>query len=200
MIERTYTSHDIAEFCDVAPSTVVKWMNEGRIKCHQTPGGHNRATRMAVVRFLKQFGFPVPSVLTQRLRILIVDDDEEVAGAIQKGFSLRGDVFQAETCQDGVEALIRIGKSAPALIVLDLVMPKLDGLQVCKVLRDKEETKGIKIIAISGKKAPPKPQEAGIDLFLRKPIDVFELVAEASRLLKVPVVPAEDEAAVEAGG
>ena len=188
MTERTYTTHDIARFCDVYPSTVGNWITSEKLKCsYSTPGGHHRVTREDLLVFLKKFGIPVPPELSARpRRVLIVDDDAEVARVIERVFSRRGAAFEAETCHTGIEALIRIGQAPPDLVILDIVLPKMDGMQVCRVLKSKPETRGIKILAISGKKPPfneKKPQTAKIDFFLRKPLDLPELLAAAEELL-----------------
>jgi CheY-like chemotaxis protein len=73
-------------------------------------------------------------------------------------------------------------------VILDLVLPKMDGLQVCRVLKAKAETRDIRIIAISGKKPPfneKKPSEAKIDAFYRKPLELAELLGKCSELLGV---------------
>lgn len=187
MPERTYTTHDIAKFCDVYPSSVVNWIDDGRLKAYSTPGGHHRVTREDLLAFLAEFRIPIPNELTHRpARILVVDDDEEVTAVIARAFARRAEEFEVEVCHGGIEALIRIGQAPPDLVVLDIVLPRMDGLQVCRVLKSKPETRDIKIVAISGKKPPfneKKPSDAGIDAFLRKPLDLFELVSEVESLV-----------------
>ncbi|MBI3566295.1 MAG: response regulator [Elusimicrobia bacterium] len=187
MPERTYTTHDIAKFCDVYPSSVVNWIGDGRLKAYATPGGHHRVTREDLLAFLTEFRIPIPKELTSRpARILVVDDDKEVTKVVARAFARRGEEFEVEVCHGGIEALIRIGQAPPDLVVLDIVLPRMDGLQVCRVLKSKPETREIKIVAISGKKPPfneKKPSEAGIDAFLRKPLDLFELVSEVEALV-----------------
>jgi CheY-like chemotaxis protein len=191
MVERTYTTHDIAKFCDVYPSSVSNWIGSGKLKsAYSTPGGHHRFTLKDLLVFFKEFGIPVPSELSSRpMRVLIVDDDPEVTRVIQRAFARRAETFEAEVCHTGIEALIRIGQAPPDLVILDIVLPKMDGMQVCRVLKSKPETQGIKIIAISGSKKIPfnekKPHEAKIDAFFRKPLDLLELLDKSAELLAV---------------
>ena len=189
MPERTYTTHDIAKVCDVYPSSVVNWISSGRLKAYSTPGGHNRVTREDLIAFLEELGVPLPKKLAVReTRIMVVDDDVEVTRVIQRAFARCGEDIEVTVCHSGMEALIRIGQSPPDLVILDIVMPRMDGLQLCRVLKSQPETKGIKIIAISGKKPPfneKRPQEAKIDAFFRKPLDLIELLAASGELLGV---------------
>lgn len=195
MPERTYTTHDIAKFCDVYPSSVINWIGSGKLKAYSTPGGHHRVTREDLIAFLNKFEIPLPKKLAApEPRVLIVDDDEEVTRVVQRAFARRGE-FATEVCHDGLEALILIGQNPPDLVVLDIVLPKMDGLQVCRVIKANPKTQDIKIVAISGKKPPfneKKPQEAKIDAFFRKPLDLIELVAKSAELLGAEAAPAAD--------
>lgn len=191
MPERTYTTHDIAKVCDVYPSTVNNWIGSGKLKAYSTPGGHHRVVREDLIAFLNKHEVPLPKKLTQKeCRIMVVDDDVEITNVVGKAFRRCGEDFEVEVCGSGLDALIRIGQAPPDLVILDIVMPQMDGLSVCQVLKSKPETKGIKIIAVSGKKPPfneKRPQDAKIDAFFRKPLDLIELMAKAAELLDVPI-------------
>ena len=189
MPERTFTTHDIADICDVYPSSIINWINSGKLKSYSTPGGHHRVLREDLLRFLGSMGMPLPKELSERpMRVLIVDDDPEVARMLTRAFARFGAKFETETCRNGVEALLSIGQAPPDLVVLDLILPKMDGLQVCRVLKAKPSTRDIRIIAISGKKPPfneKRPSEAKIDAFFRKPLELPERLAAAAELLGV---------------
>ena len=191
MTEKTYTTHDIAKFCDVYPSSVVHWINDGKLKSYQTVGGHHRVSKDNLLSFLRLLNIPIPAELISLGRVLIVDDDEEVARVIERAFARFSDELETEVCHDGIEALIRIGQSPPVLVILDIVMPKMDGIQVCRVLKSSPETRGIKIIAITGKKTPcseKKLAEMKCDALFRKPLDLVELIAKAGQLLDLDLV------------
>jgi excisionase family DNA binding protein len=188
MTERTYTTHEIAKFCDAAPSSVVNWISSGRIKSYVTPGGHHRVTREDLLVFLAEFRFPIPKELAAHpMRVLIVDDDAEVALMIQRTFVRGGGTFETEVCHNGMEALIRIGQAPPDLIVLDIILPKMDGIQVCRVLKSKAPTRDIKIVAITGKKISAadkkRLEEVKVDALFRKPLDVVALLSKCTELL-----------------
>lgn len=186
MPEKIFTTHEIAGFCGVYPSSVVNWINSGKLKSFQTAGGHHRVKRESLLEFMRQLSIPIPASVAGRASVLIVDDDKEVAGAVERAFQRHSEQFDTAVCADGVDALIRIGQTPPMLVILDMVMPKLDGLQVCKILKTKPETRKIKIIAVSGKKFPgtdKKLESLGVEAFFRKPLEIQELVLKAMELL-----------------
>ena len=187
-LKHTYTTHDIARICDVYPSTVGNWISSGKLKCsYETPGGHHRWTREELLSFLKEFNLPVPRQLAERpKRVLIVDDDEAVTDVLERAFSRRPG-YVTEVRHDGVEALIRIGAEPPDLVVLDMVLPGMDGAQVCRVLKSKVETQRVKIVAISAKKTP---HGAKVDAFFQKPLVLAELLAKCDELLLVAGIEA----------
>ena len=187
MPERTFTTHDIAKYCDVYPASVARWINDGKLRSYQTPGGHHRVTKDDLVGFLRQLNMRIPEELAGRRRVLIVDDDSEMARVIARAYSRLED-YEVETCGDGIEALIRIGQGAPDLLILDIILPKMDGVQVCRVLKSKAQTRNIKIIAITGKKLPLSEKrlaDSKVDAIYRKPLDLEELLAKSAELLEL---------------
>jgi CheY-like chemotaxis protein len=197
MPERTYTTHDIAKFCDVYPSSVLHWINGGKLRTYQTDGGHHRVTKEDLIDFLRGLNMKLPDELVARKRVLIVDDDAEVTKLYARAFS-RLPEFDVEICGDGINALIRIGQQTPDLIVLDIVIPKMDGIQVCRVLKSQPQTSGIKIIAVSGQKLPISPKKfvsIKIDAFFQKPVVLKELTDRAAALLRLETAPRKSERA-----
>ncbi len=191
MPERTYTTYDIAKFCDVYPSSVMHWINSRKLRAYQTGGGHHRVTKEDLIDFLKRLNMRLPAELVARKRVLIVDDDAETAKVIARAFSRHAE-YEVETCGDGINALIRIGQQPPDLVILDIVIPKMDGIQVCRVLKGQPKTSGIKIIAITGKKLPcsdKKLTDIKVDGFFRKPLDLQALVDRGSELLRIEHAP-----------
>jgi len=196
MTEKTFTTHDIARFCDVYPSSVANWINSGKIKSYQTPGGHHRVTREDLIAFLGSLRIAIPAELTALTRVLIVDDDVELARTLDGAFRRHPEVFQTEVCHSGVEALIRIGQEPPDLVILDVVLPKMDGVQVCRVLKSNPKTQEIKVIAVSGKRmslSEKRLLEAQVDAFFRKPLDLDELLDKAAELLRLDLPVATEK-------
>jgi len=125
-------------------------------------------------------------------KVLIVDDDP----AIQKllGRALNGNGFETEYAADGFEAGMKTIIFRPHLVILDLFMPKMDGFEICRLLKESPETADIKIITISGFATEENRQRilnCGADLFLPKPLDIKNIKKEIGNILgqcKVSVI------------
>lgn len=187
MNDKNYTTYEIAKFCGVAPSSILKWINEGRIKAGITPGGHRRVTGTDVLAFLKECGMPIPTELATRKKVLLVDDDPEVLSCLEKAFRRHSSLFQVQSSRTGTEALIAIGRETPDLVVLDIVLPGMDGIEVCRILKAAPKTREIRIIGISGQRelGPRKQKEYEVDAFFQKPLDLVELLGKSAELLGV---------------
>jgi two-component system alkaline phosphatase synthesis response regulator PhoP len=117
-------------------------------------------------------------------KILVVDDEEHIVMILKDSLEFSG--FQVVTAYDGLEALERVEKDKPDLIVLDIGMPKLDGWEVCKRLKSDEKTKSIPIIILTAYAQTSdqrKGAQLGADRFISKPCDLTYLVEEINSLL-----------------
>jgi len=88
---KTYTTFYISKICDVYPTTVANWIDEGKLKAFTTPGGHRRVSADDLKEFLKKYNMPVPEKLFSngKKKVLAVDDDKavlKVAGACNSGY------------------------------------------------------------------------------------------------------------------
>ena len=117
-------------------------------------------------------------------KILVVDDEPEAVELVE--FNLRQAGFDVVTAADGAEALKRARAAAPSLVVLDLMLPELDGLEVCKILRRDAATKALPIIMVTAKAAEIDRVlglELGADDYVTKPFSPRELVLRVKKLL-----------------
>lgn len=189
---KTFSTGDIAKYCDVNLRTVIRWIDKGELEGFKLPGrGNNRVTEEAFLAFLHRHNIPVPDDLREvevvnSNRILIVDDEVQIAKAIQR--VLRGAGYETALAQDGFRAGSKLVKDKPALMTLDLSMPGIDGYEVIKFVR---ETPGIchtRILVISALE-DDKLQEAlevGADACLQKPFANSELLASIEKMLESP--------------
>lgn len=182
-----FSTFEAGRVCGVVHTTVINWVNKGLLKAHTTPGGHRRIALQDLVEFMQRFEMPIPPDLAgRRRRILIVEDDAMVQRMLRRALAALEDDVEVDACAGGLEALMKIGKEAPDLLVLDIRIPQVNGFEVLKLLRGSEQTKPIRIIVVTGE-ALSRENEAGVreqaDELLRKPIDVPEFRRRAAELL-----------------
>ncbi len=117
-------------------------------------------------------------------KVLVVDDEEHIVMILKDSLEFSG--FQVVTAYDGLEALERVEKDQPELIVLDIGMPKLDGWEVCRRLKADPKTQDIPIIILTAYAQTSdkrKGVQLGADRFISKPCDLTYLVEEINALL-----------------
>lgn len=189
--ERLLTSHEVGALLQVNPSSVKKWVNEGRIVAFRTPGGHRRIRVADLVDFLHRHAMPIPRPLEAacKRRLLVVDDDLVHLRALArrlKPYAARVDV---ELVQNGIDALVMVGSFKPDLIVLDVYMPELDGIEVCRRLKLKPETRHIGVIVNSAhltKSIEENALAAGAVRCVPKPLDLKVLLEHLGQLQQQP--------------
>jgi len=189
-----FTTFEISQICGVNPTTVQNWVKTKRLKAFQTPGKHRRVRREDLVAFLTQFGMPIPPELgadetPKNLPVvLIVDDEADARNVIADALRASGDETNIMEARNGVDALLAIGRSKPDMIILDVLMPNMNGYDVCERLKANNDTRKIKIVAISGDHSPEVRERilaAGADVFFTKPLDMVSFCDECFRLLEI---------------
>ena len=185
--EKTFTTFEAARLCGVFHTTVINWVNKGKLKARVTPGGHRRIPLSALIVFMKKYEMPIPSTIADAHKhILILDDEPMLTRLFEKGFVKHKDRYAVQVANNPVDALVIIGKKLPHLLVVDLMMPVMDGFQVCQILKSNPATKAMKIVAISGKKLSASQQDflmKNCDKFLQKPFEMNDLVGAIDKLL-----------------
>jgi DNA-binding response OmpR family regulator len=117
-------------------------------------------------------------------RVLIVDDEPNIVAALE--YLLQRSGYEVRVAVNGDEALQEVEKHGPDLVLLDVMMPKKSGYEVCQRIREREDWKRIKIIMLSarGREAEvSKGLSLGADLYITKPFSNAELVARIGDLL-----------------
>ena len=118
-------------------------------------------------------------------KVLLVDDDPVILKLLQVNFEMEG--YKVSTANDGVEGLEKARAERPDIVLLDIMMPRMDGLQVTKELKGSDDTKGIPIILLSAKAQASDVQagkDMGADDYLTKPFDPLELLDRVNELLE----------------
>lgn len=183
MQKRWLTNGDMADLCGVNVQTVNRWIDRGELKASHLPGrGDKRIDVQDASVFMKRQGFAVPSELQgNNPRVLIVDDDESMAGAIQRALKQAG--FETVIATDGFLAGTLLGTFNPTVITLDLQMETLSGIEVLKYIRNVKQS-SIRILVVSAmpKVSLQKALEAGADDILEKPFKNQELLDKIKEL------------------
>jgi PleD family two-component response regulator len=118
-------------------------------------------------------------------KLLIVDDTETMR--LYQQMLLTGQGYEVDMAEDGVEALTKISQNRPDLVLLDIMMPNMDGIECCRRIKENEETKDIKVVMVTTKSEYERVKEAfvaGCDDYITKPIDKTELLTKIKDLLK----------------
>ena len=172
------TTAQVAELLMVSPATVRLWITKGWINAGVTPGGHRRILRRDVERFAREQGLVLTNG-TDALRVLVVDDDKQFAGYLKEVLSGFGDELEVAVAHSGFEAGFLAREFNPDVILLDLMMPSLDGFEVCEMLKRDPQTRHIRIVAMTGYYSEDNVRriiEMGASQCLAKPFEVEELL------------------------
>src|SRR5215510_5196244 len=177
-----YTTHDVSRLLHVNPRSVINWIEQNLLPSYRTPGGHRRIRRDDLLAFLRKHQIPTPESLVEgQFNVLIVDDEQEILD-LMKTFLLRQGGYDVATASDGISALIEVGRAKPDLLILDIMIPGVEGIEVCRRIKA-DATNKTAIIAISGQPDWEKRiLQAGADSFMAKPLDLEKLQTEAKRL------------------
>lgn len=163
-----------AEILMVAPATVRQWAAKGKLTALTTPGGHRRFRMSDIKDFAQQHGITLNIKNDESIAILIVDDDTQFSGYLAElipGFDSK---IRVQVANDGFEAGKLVHSFNPDLILMDLMMPTMDGFETCKNLKADPETANIRIICMTGFGSEENIQrilKLGAEACLTKPID-----------------------------
>ena len=185
-MKTVFTTGEAAKICKVSQQTIIRCFDSGQLKGFRVPGSRfRRIPREALYRFMKENSIPTDALESGRRRILIVDDDQAVVDLISD--VLAGDTrFETKVVNNGFGAGMLAKEYHPDLIILDVMLPDINGQAVCELIRHDPTMSDIKIICISGMVEEDKIAElteSGADDFLHKPLDIDELMRRICRLL-----------------
>ena len=119
-------------------------------------------------------------------KVVLIEDSKTLAGALTGALELEG--VQTVWAADGVQGVAAARKAKPDLILLDLMLPKLSGFEVCKMLKTNDLTWRIPVVIMSTLTDPEsrdRAKEAGADYFIAKPYDLAATLAEIKKYLKI---------------
>jgi excisionase family DNA binding protein len=191
-MKTVFTTGEAAKICKVSQQTIIRCFDSGQLRGFRVPGSRfRRIPREALYRFMKENNIPTDALESGRRRILIVDDDQAVVDLISDVLT-NDSRFEVKVVNNGFGAGMLAKEYHPDLIILDVMLPDINGQAVCELIRQDPTMSDIKIICISGMVEEDKIAElkaAGADDFLHKPLDIDELIRRVCRLLDIETGP-----------
>ena len=189
-MKTVFTTGEAAKICNVSQQTIIRCFDSGQLKGFRVPGSRfRRIPRDVLYRFMKDNGIPTDALESGRRRALIVDDDEELVELIRDVFDADGR-FDVRAANNGFDAGMMVKEYKPDVIVLDVMLPDINGKEVCQRVRSDTNLDDVRIICISGMVEADKIddlKEAGADEFMQKPFEVDALFAAVCGLLEIEV-------------
>jgi excisionase family DNA binding protein len=169
-----------AKYLGVAQSTIRKWSDQGRVPAFYTPGGHRRYRRGDLDVFLQRSG---PGAGGEGPTVLIVDDDEKLREYVRVNLEMEGyTVREAGSAEDGLGVL---DEATPDLVLLDVMMPEVDGWEMLQRVQERHGVGTIPVIMFSGKVDEQGAEEAatrGAQGFIGKPFNPQQLIDQTKQL------------------
>jgi len=189
MKKAAYGTYEAAQICHVTPSTIGNWIEKGLIPTFTTGGGHRRMWAKDLLDFLNKHNMPAPDFLKNSsiTKIVVVDDDQQICVTVKRIIKKLITGAEVFTADNGFDAGQLISEIQPSLVVLDLLLPGIDGFKICRSIRANDKLKNSKILAISGHTEDDyrkKALDAGADVFLAKPFELTDLKETFFSLLK----------------
>src|SRR3990170_8576742 len=190
-MKTVFTTGEAAKICNVSQQTIIRCFDSGQLKGFRVPGSRfRRIPRDVLYKFMKDNGIPTDALESGKRKALIVDDDEELVELIRDVLEADGR-FDVRVANNGFDAGMMVKEYHPDIIVLDVMLPDINGKQVCQRVRSDNSLDDVKIICISGMVEQDKIAElkaAGADDFKQKPFEIEELVARMCKLLDIEPV------------
>lgn len=183
-----FTTGEAAKICKVSQQTIIRCFDNGTLKGFRVPGSRfRRIPRDQLFAFMRDNGIPTDALESSKRKVLIVDDDQELVDLIRDAFERDGR-FEIRLANNGFDAGMLVKEFRPDLVVLDVMLPDINGREVCQRVRSDETLDSVKIICISGMVEQDKVADlraAGADDFMQKPFTIDRLMERACDLLEI---------------
>ena len=183
-----FTTGKAAEICNVSQQTIIRCFDSGRLEGFRVPGSKfRRIPRQSLIKFMKDNNIPLDNLDSGKRKVLIVDDDAEIVELIADVL-IRDGRFETKTAASGYEAGIQTEQFRPDLILLDYMLPDVNGNVVCRAIRENPEYENIKIVIVSGvikQDEIDQMLKSGAEDFIKKPFNIVELTDKIAVILKM---------------
>lgn len=172
-MKKVYTTGDVARICRVTINTVVKWFDTGELEGYRIPSSRaRRIPRRDLLAFMRKYNFPLDEIVTDKTRILLVDDDKATRSVFRKAYSDK-ERFELTVVASGFEGGLLAADLMPDYVFLNADLGDVNAPSACKLLRENEDTSEAVVVATSAKLKGGRLEELrkhGYDEVLRKPV------------------------------
>jgi two-component system, OmpR family, response regulator len=186
--KQVFTTGEAAEICKVSQQTIIRCFDNGRLNGFRVPGSRfRRIPRSELLRFMKANDIPTDHLESGKKRILVVDDDNQIVELFVDVLS-RDDRFEVKTAATGYDAGLLTESFRPHLLLLDYMLPDINGNLVCERIKANPDLKDTKIIIVSGVVNQDEIDaltRSGSDGFVKKPFNIEKLIGHMAQLLDV---------------
>ena len=183
-----FTTGEAAEICRVSQQTIIRCFDSGRLKGFRVPGSKfRRIPRQNLIRFMRENSIPLDNLDSGKKKVLVVDDDAEIVELISDILTRDGR-FDIRTASSGYEAGMATQQFRPDLILLDYMLPDVNGNVVCQTIRSNPEFENTRIIIVSGvikQEEIDQLLRSGAENFIRKPFTIAELTEKVDAALQL---------------
>ena len=182
------TISQASKYSMVDTKTIINWIETGDLPALKTSGGHRRIKKSDLDKFLKERRISVPAEakVEARKKILVVDDDKIIVETIVQALEEDEFGYDLISAADGFEAGLQVSHFMPDLLILDIMMPDINGYEVCRKIKSNPASKDIKIIVLSAylnEEAFDQMKTYGADACFSKPLPLDQLKREVAALL-----------------
>jgi excisionase family DNA binding protein len=174
-MRKVFTTGQVAKICKVAPRTVSKWFDSGRLRGYRIPGSQDRRIpRESLIRFLKEHGMPLGELEEEGLHKVLIIGAEKVFIDRLQNLLADEDEFKYQTANSGFEAGIQAESFHPDTIIIDLAMGRSEGLQIAQNLKRNPayEATAIIALALEDEPNPDDLKNFGFSEVFKKPFDI----------------------------
>lgn len=186
-MKTVFTTGEVAQICKISQQTVIRCFDSGRLKGFRVPGSKfRRVRREDLIAFMKANNIPLAELDSGKKRVLIVDDDPAIVDMLEDLLTRDGR-FEVKSASNGFEAGSLTQGFRPDILLLDYMLPDINGNVVCERVRNDPKLAHTKIIIVSGAVSSFEIEHlkaAGADDFIKKPFDVDKLISRMVELLR----------------
>src|SRR4029077_18688591 len=187
-MKTVFTTGEAAEICKVSQQTIIRCFDSGRLRGFRVPGSRfRRIPRDALLQFMKENGIPPDALDSGKTKVLVVDDDPEIVELFVDVLERDGR-FEVKTANTGYDAGMITQEFMPDLIILDYMLPDINGNVVCQTIRKNPAFEPTNMVIVSGVVNQNEINDllkSGADEFVKKPFNIEKLIERIGELLGV---------------